>query len=109
MEIKVTASNETIQLGSVYTLDETAAKLRVSRQTMMTLIRQYPHYSKCGRVYRFSEADILAIWEAIRSEREPVAPLRRASSKRYPRPRSSESAELARLLTGKPRKRIEQR
>jgi excisionase family DNA binding protein len=102
----MTASNETLQLSDVYTFDEAAAKLRVSRQTMTTLIRRHPHFSKCGRVYRFSEADILAIWDAIRSEKEPATALGRSSSKRHPRPRNLTSADL-RLLTGKPRKRTE--
>lgn len=99
----MTASNEGDRLGEVYTIDEAASKLRVSRTTMMRLMRLYPHFSKCGHVYRFSEADILAIWSDMRSEIEPRQPPQRHAAGA---PRSTYSpTKLAKLLTGKPRPR----
>jgi hypothetical protein len=55
-------------LGNVYTLDETAAKLRMSRRALQNTIKQLPFYSKNGRVYLFSEGDILAIWNGMREQ-----------------------------------------
>lgn len=89
------------RLGEVFTFDEVCKKLRISRQKLSDLIRGTDFYARMGRLYRFSDADILAIWESMR----PPA----ARETRLPKSRKSRqvgaSSELKKLLTGKPRKR----
>ena len=92
-------------LGEVYTFDEAPAKLGVST-FLSTWIKGTNFYSKAGRVYRFSDEDILSIWESMR------AVSRSGSETRYPpktssgrKPRLTNPSPLAKLFTGRPRKR----
>lgn len=55
-------------LGNVRTLNEAAAYLRMSRRALQDTITRLPFYSKNGRVYLFSDDDILKIWEGMREE-----------------------------------------
>ena len=54
--------------SAVYTLNEAAAKLRMSRRALQNIIALQPFYSKNGKVYLFSERDLLNIWESMRKE-----------------------------------------
>jgi len=57
----------TIPLDTVYTTDEAAERLRVSRRTMIKLGRDLGACSMIGREYFFSERDLLDIWQAQRA------------------------------------------
>jgi hypothetical protein len=90
------------KLGDVYTFDEVAAKFRIGRGSLADLIRHHPHYSKKGRVYRFSEADVFAIWEGMRcASNEAIGRLASRAAQAAKLPRSS---NLQKLLTRRPRK-----
>ncbi|MDX1102644.1 helix-turn-helix domain-containing protein [Sinorhizobium medicae] len=57
----------TIPLDAIYTTDEAAERLRVSRRTMIKLGRDLESCSVIGREYFFSERDLLEIWQAQRA------------------------------------------
>ncbi|WP_338283014.1 helix-turn-helix domain-containing protein [Sinorhizobium sp. KGO-5] len=59
--------NEPAALDAVYTTDEAAERLRVSRRTMIKLGRDLGACSMIGREYFFSERDLLDIWQAQRA------------------------------------------
>ncbi|MFG1340949.1 helix-turn-helix domain-containing protein [Xanthobacter autotrophicus] len=58
-------------LGPIYTIDEAAAALRVSRRTFSDLIKKHPHYHLNGRKKLFDVADLEAIWDAMRPGNHP--------------------------------------
>src|SRR4051812_40893345 len=60
------AANDKNPIGTVYTLAEAAAHLRVSKRAFQDLIKLHPHYAKNGRVYLFSSNDITKIWDGMR-------------------------------------------
>jgi len=114
------------KLGDVYTFDEVCKKLRLSRRSLSDLIRATNFYSRKVRVYRFSDADILAIWASMRSTAASANEVRRPKSvgtrtvtrslnqlKITGKPRKRPVGEvvtpsdLSRLFTGRPRKRSE--
>jgi hypothetical protein len=57
----------TAPLDTIYTTDEAADRLRVSRRTMIKLGRDLGSCSMIGREYFFSERDLLDIWQAQRA------------------------------------------
>jgi len=57
----------TIPLDTIYTTEEAAERLRVSRRTMIKLGRDLGSCSRIGREYFFSERDLLDIWQAQRA------------------------------------------
>lgn len=57
----------TMPLDKVYTADEAAERLRVTRRTMIKLGRALGSCSAIGREYFFSERDLLDIWQAQRA------------------------------------------
>lgn len=57
----------TIPLDTIYTSDEAAERLRVSRRMMIKLGRDLGSCSRIGREYFFSEGDLLDIWQAQRA------------------------------------------
>ncbi|MDX3976696.1 hypothetical protein [Shinella sp.] len=60
------------KLDQIYTADEAAVRLRLTNRALIKIARKHGCCSRFGRDYLFSEADLLAIWEALReSEREP--------------------------------------
>lgn len=91
------------KLGDVYTFDEVCKKLRLSRRSLSDLIRGTNFYSRKVRVYRFSEADILAIWASMRST--SANELQRSHSVRTSKAARSINSDLRKLFTGRPRKR----
>ncbi|MDW9523766.1 helix-turn-helix domain-containing protein [Sinorhizobium meliloti] len=54
-------------LDTIYTTDEAAERLRVSRRTVIKLGRDLGYCSRIGREYFFSERDLLDIWQAQRA------------------------------------------
>ena len=90
------------RLGDVFTFDEVCKKLRISRQKLSDLIRGTDFYTRMGRLYRFSDADILAIWESMRPSIAPEIRLAKFKRSR----KVGASSERLKLLTGKPRKRF---
>src|SRR5262245_62547040 len=60
------AANNSSPLGRIFSLEEAAAHLRVSRRALQEIIKRHPFYAKNGRVYLFSESDVLNIWEGMR-------------------------------------------
>jgi hypothetical protein len=103
---KRTAANDNKKLGDVYTFAEAAAKLRVSPRAFHGIIRKFPHYAKNGRVYLFSDSDILAIWESMRCASTSTNELRvRTSTSASRTPKVTRSSNLQKLFTGRPRKR----
>jgi hypothetical protein len=89
-------------IGNVYTLNEAAAKLRMSRRALQDTIKRLPHYAKNGKVYLFSDDDVKKIWEGMREESNerlrllsmPRPPRRRPPS----RPTSNLEFRLKRML-----------
>ncbi|WP_376742147.1 helix-turn-helix domain-containing protein [Ensifer canadensis] len=57
----------TVPLDTIYTTDEAAERLRVTRRTMIKLGRYLGSCSMIGRDYFFSERDLLDIWQAQRA------------------------------------------
>jgi hypothetical protein len=58
----VQAANDNNPLGGVYSFDEAAAHLGVSKRSLQELIKVHPHYAKNGRVYLFSADHIRKIF-----------------------------------------------
>jgi len=54
-------------LDRIYTTDEAAERLRVTRRTMIKLGRDLGSCSVIGREYFFSERDLIDIWQAQRA------------------------------------------
>ncbi|MCA1365900.1 helix-turn-helix domain-containing protein [Bradyrhizobium sp. BRP14] len=54
-------------LDKIYTTDEAAERLRVTRRTIIKLGRDLGSCSMFGREYFFSERDLLDIWQAQRA------------------------------------------
>jgi hypothetical protein len=59
-------SDETKPPPKIYTMKEAATALRISRRSLQDLIREYPHYALNGSRKLFSDADLAALWEAMR-------------------------------------------
>ena len=57
----------TVPLDTIYTADEAAARLRITRRTVIKLGRDLGSCSVIGREYFFSERDLLDIWQAQRA------------------------------------------
>lgn len=51
---------------TIYTLGEAAERLRMSRHALAKVARRTGHCSQAGRALLFSEADLAAIWLAMR-------------------------------------------
>lgn len=62
----MTPANDNGPLGRIYSLDEAAAYLRASKQAVARTARKHGLCSVFGRAIRFSESDVLAIWDAMR-------------------------------------------
>lgn len=71
----------TIPLDAIYTSDEAAERLRLSNRGLIKIAKTYGYCSRAGRDYLFSEADLLAIWQAIR---EPAKAPRQPTVKAPP-------------------------
>jgi excisionase family DNA binding protein len=52
-------------LQRLYTVEEVAARFRVSRRTLQAHIRRFPFYRLLGRRKLFTEADIARLYEAL--------------------------------------------
>jgi hypothetical protein len=60
------------KLDKIYTAEEAAERLRMTKRAVIRLGRAHGFYSQDRRNFFFSEADLLGIWQAIRKEpREP--------------------------------------
>lgn len=59
--------NDAPSLPVVFTMNEVAARLRISRRALQELVKKHPFYANNGRKKLFAEADIVALWEAMRS------------------------------------------
>jgi excisionase family DNA binding protein len=57
--------------GKVFTPDEAAEKLQISKNMVVKIGRKLGACSVFGRHYRFDEADLAAIWEASRARIGP--------------------------------------
>ncbi|MDF2810525.1 MAG: hypothetical protein K0S56_1556 [Microvirga sp.] len=59
---------------TIYTLHEAAERLRTTPRMLARIARRYGRCAEIGRSLRFSEADIAALWQAIRvTAKEPWA------------------------------------
>jgi len=63
-------------LGTIFTMEEAAEELHISRRALQDLIKLHPHYALNGHRKLFSESDIRALWEAMRAHAVPT-PTRR--------------------------------
>lgn len=54
-------------LGRIYTLQEAADYLRVTKQSVARAARAHGIGSRFGRDVRFSDADVTEIWNAMRA------------------------------------------
>lgn len=52
-------------IGRIYTMDEAAAQLRMSRRAFQELIKRHPAYAQTGKRKLFSEAHLQALWGAM--------------------------------------------
>lgn len=50
----------------VYTMEEAAARLRISRRALQELVKRFPFYALNGNRKLFSEEDLGALWESMR-------------------------------------------
>lgn len=62
----MTPANDNGPLGKIYSLDEAAEYLRASKQAVARTARKHGLCSVFGRAIRFSDSDVLAIWDAMR-------------------------------------------
>jgi hypothetical protein len=51
--------------SELFTLEEVAARFRVSRRTLQDFVRIHPYYRRLGRRKLFTEADIARLYEAL--------------------------------------------
>ncbi|NGO54212.1 hypothetical protein [Allomesorhizobium camelthorni] len=63
------------KLDTIYTEDEAAARLRITRRTAITLGKRYGCCSAYGRTVRFSEQDLLDLWQVLRVEAKEPRPV----------------------------------
>ncbi|MCL8385808.1 helix-turn-helix domain-containing protein [Xanthobacter aminoxidans] len=63
-------------LGKIFTMEEAAAELRISRRALQDLVKDHPHYAQNGHRKLFSESDIRALWEAMRCHSSSSRPSR---------------------------------
>ncbi|RWB65438.1 hypothetical protein [Mesorhizobium sp.] len=61
-------------LDIIYTEDEAAARLRLTRRSVVTLGRRYGCCSVHGRILRFSEQDLLDLWQMLRATAKGARP-----------------------------------
>ena len=92
-------------LGEIYTFDEAAALLRVSKTAFQGIIKRHPFYAKNGRVYLFSESDIRSIWEAMRCPSNSSNDLHRITGTCAGPSEARVSSRLRELTTRRGRKR----
>jgi hypothetical protein len=59
-------ANDNGPLGHIYSLEEAAAYLRTTKQAVARTARRFGLCSIFGRDLRFSDSDVLAIWDAMR-------------------------------------------
>lgn len=68
-------------LDKIYTTDEAAERLRLTRRGLIKIARTYGLCSRQGRDYLFSEADLLGLWEVLREPpKEPRPPTVKAQA-----------------------------
>ncbi|MCZ0734573.1 helix-turn-helix domain-containing protein [Phreatobacter sp. AB_2022a] len=97
---------EEAKLGKIYTTDEAAERLRLTRRAIIKLARQHGQCSRVGRDYLFSEADLLALWQALREP--PVE--RRVTAVPVMRPKIYEKAlEVLRWSGNRPPTKADRR
>ncbi|QDM32233.1 helix-turn-helix domain-containing protein [Tardiphaga sp. vice352] len=96
-----TAANDNVgPLGRIYTFDEAAKHLGVSKRQFQNIVKRHPFYAKNGNRYLFSETDIRHIWSGMRcdsisgGERPP-----RTGSFGAPTPPAGRSTNLQKRLT----------
>ncbi len=96
----------TEKLDQVYTADEAAERLRISKRAVIKIARMSGHCARVGRDYLFSEADLLAIWQDIREP--PVE--RRTTSRITPVPTSFDNmVERLKWLSDRPPINVDRR
>ena len=59
-------ANDNNPIGRIFTFDEAAKGLGVSKRSLQEIVKRHPHYARNGRVYLFCENDIRLIWEGMR-------------------------------------------
>ena len=85
------------RLDQIYTADEAAERLRLTKRALIKIARRSGHCSRAGRDLLFSEADLLAIWQDIREA--PMAPRARPPANL---PSQVSQVERLRYLLGPP-------
>ena len=101
-------ANDNIPLGTVLTTAEVMARLRVSRKTLYLLVAKHlPNPARIGREYRFLEADIVTIFNGMRSSCGSTCGVGNHTthgSSGARMPKATKSARLQERLTKRPRK-----
>jgi hypothetical protein len=99
-------ANDNKKLGEVYTFDEVCAKLKIGRRSLSELIAGTNFFSRKRRMYRFSDADVMAIWESMRcASTSTNVHLDRTTSSGARTVKAVKSSNLRKLLTKPPRKK----
>jgi excisionase family DNA binding protein len=57
-------------LGTIYSLQEAAEYLKVSKSALARAARRHGIGARFGREIRFNEADVKGVWEAMRAHPE---------------------------------------
>lgn len=57
-------------LGTIYSLQEAADYLKVSKSSLARAARRHGIGARFGREIRFNEADVKGVWEAMRAHPE---------------------------------------
>jgi hypothetical protein len=88
-------------IGKIYGFREAARVLHVGKSAFREIIKRHPFYAKNGKVFLFSEDDLKAIWEGMRSQANEQMRSRASEQQR-----GSEAAVFASLkrLTGRRRR-----
>ncbi|WP_316207282.1 helix-turn-helix domain-containing protein [Bradyrhizobium sp. SZCCHNR3118] len=101
-------ANDNTPLDTVLTTADVMVRLRVSRKTLYGLVAKHlPNAARVGRDYRFIEADIITIFEGMRTSCGStfgVVSRTTVGSSGAPTPKATKSVSLQERLTKRRRK-----
>ena len=82
----------------IYTMEEVAAQLRMSRRMLQDIVKEHPFYFSVGNRKRFTEEDIAALIAALRPSPMNTAGDRRTRRKKAKSFQPSDAVTLERAL-----------
>lgn len=79
-----------LTIQQIFTMNEAASRLRISRRSLQDVVRVYPYYFLNGRRKLFTEGDLAKIVEGLRP---PTSISTKAAKKRIKSPTPSQAEE----------------